>query len=80
LPIKLELSLRAAHLLIEEYPLAEKQLLKINDNKWELNTNVCNYEGVGRFVMGLLDEITVVGNPDFIDFLNHKITKGINVR
>ncbi|MCF8363750.1 MAG: hypothetical protein K9G70_14120 [Prolixibacteraceae bacterium] len=57
LRLKPEMSLRGAHLLTEEYPLAEKELIKINDNKWDLNTNVCSYEGVGRFVMGLLDEI-----------------------
>ncbi|MBN1767606.1 MAG: HTH domain-containing protein [Prolixibacteraceae bacterium] len=80
LPIKLQMSLRAAHLLTEEYPLAEKELTKINDNKWMLSTNVCSYEGVGRFVLGLLDEITVVETPGFINFLNHKIAKGLSVR
>jgi predicted DNA-binding transcriptional regulator YafY len=72
-PIKLELGLRSASLLIEEYPLAEQYLKKINTNKWILETEVCSYEGVGRFVMGLLNDIEIINSPDFENFIQNKI-------
>lgn len=63
IPVKLKLSLRAANLLMEEYPLAAKDLIKLSDTSWLFETKVCSLEGVGRFVMGLLDEVEVVDTP-----------------
>ncbi|MCO5266667.1 MAG: WYL domain-containing protein [Lentimicrobium sp.] len=73
LPVKLKLGLRAARLLMEEYPLSEKDLNMVNDNEWILETDVCSYEGVGRFVMGLLNEIEIIESEDFIDFINKRM-------
>lgn len=61
-PIKLELSMMAKNLLLEEYPLAEKDLRKEGD-KWILETMVSGMEGVGRFVIGLAHEIKIVDSP-----------------
>ena len=79
-PVKLELSLMAKSLLVEEYPLAEMDL-RHEDDKWILETMVSGMEGVGRFVLGLLNEIKIIDSPaleDYIDnyvnnFLKHKI-------
>jgi Predicted transcriptional regulator len=78
MPIKLKLGLRAASLLIEEYPLAEKELKEIKDEKnstthYILETNVSSYEGVGRFVLGLLDDIEVLETNDFKSFLKQRM-------
>ncbi len=78
-PIKLELSLMAKSLLVEEYPLAEMDL-RHEDDKWILETMISGMEGVGRFVLGLLNEIKIIDSPaleDYIDnyvnnFLKHK--------
>ena len=70
-PVKLKLSLRAANLLTEEYPLAEKFIARINDNEWILETNVCGYEGVERFIMGLLQDIEIL-EPDDLKVLIQK--------
>lgn len=78
LPVELELGLRAASLLIEEYPLSEKFLKKLSDSSYLLQTNVCSYEGIGRFVLGLLDDITVLGPSGFIDFLRARIDKNFS--
>lgn len=72
LSVKLHMSLRAASLLTEEYPLAEKYLQCINDNHWIFETQVCSYNGVGRFVSGLLGEIFQI-EPD--EFKQHIISK-----
>jgi predicted DNA-binding transcriptional regulator YafY len=73
LPVKLKMGMRAAHLLIEEYPLAEKELMKISDNNWIFDTKVCNYEGIGRFVLGLLHDIEIIDSPDFEMFVRDRI-------
>ena len=65
LPIKLKLGLRSANLLIEEFPLATKHLQKLPNNEWLLDTDVCSYDGVGRFVMGLLDDIEIIDSQEF---------------
>jgi hypothetical protein len=59
--------------LTEEYPLAEQYLTKISDNEHVLETEVCSYEGVGRFVMGLLSDIEIVDSQDFKEFIGNKI-------
>ena len=74
MPVKIRLGLRAASLLLEEYPLAEKELVKINETSYLLETEVCSYEGIGRFVLGLLDDIEVLESPDFADFLRRRMS------
>jgi hypothetical protein len=58
-PGTLKLNLRAANLLLEEFPLASKYLTQLSQNEWMLVTDVCCMDGVGRFVMGLLDDIVI---------------------
>lgn len=60
--VKLELSLRAKNLLIEEYPLSEKDIRSVG-GKWILETAVRSLEGVGRFVIGLAGDIKLLDSP-----------------
>ena len=57
--IVLQLNTRAKSLLLEEYPLAEKDL-KRRDNKWFLETIIHSLEGIGRFVIGLAADIKII--------------------
>jgi predicted DNA-binding transcriptional regulator YafY len=75
LPVKLRLGMLSASLLTEEYPLAEKYLTKVSDNEFILETNVCSYEGVGRFVLGLLSDIEIIENEDFKEFVKRELEK-----
>ncbi len=75
--VQLRLGVMAHNLLIEEYPLAERDLTQLDENHWLLDTNVCNYAGIGRFVMGLADDVDVVDSPDFSAFL-HKKCEALN--
>ena len=70
--VKLELSIMAKNLLIEEYPLAEMDL-RHEDNKWILETMVSGMEGVGRFVLGLLNEIKIIDSPALEDYIHNYI-------
>ncbi len=76
LPVKLRLSIRAANLLIEEYPLSEKYISQDGDNA-VFEAEVCSFKGVGRFVLGLADEVEVLESNDFKKYLK-KITKNIS--
>lgn len=67
-PVKLELSLMAKNLLIEEYPMAEQDL-RNEEGKWILETMVSGMEGVGRFVMGLATEVKVIDSPELDNYL-----------
>ena len=62
--VKMELGMMAHNLLIEEYPLATRDLKQIDDNHWLLDTMVCDYVGIGRFVMGLSGDIKIL-TPEF---------------
>lgn len=73
LPVHLALSLRAYNLLIEEFPLSEKYITRKNDNLWHFESMVCGYEGVGRFVMGLLSDVNIIVSEDFKNFIREKI-------
>ena len=72
-PVKLRMGLQAASLLTEEYPLAENYLKKINDNEWILEIDVSSYDGIGRFIMGLLHDIEVIEPEDLKNFIREKI-------
>lgn len=83
IPITLHMSMRAANLLKEEYPLAEKYLTPLPDHKYELRTYVCNMNGVGRFVMGLLQEIHIVHTPELERYVQdqiHQYARGVQTR
>jgi len=68
----LQLGLRARNLLIEEYPLAERDLHPDGEEHWILDTEVADMAGVGRFVIGLLDDIRLIDSPTLADYLRSK--------
>lgn len=70
--VQLRLGVMAHNLLIEEYPLSERDLTQLDDTHWLLDTMVCNYAGVGRFVMGLIEDIEIIDSPDFVAYLRTK--------
>jgi predicted DNA-binding transcriptional regulator YafY len=73
--IILKMGLRSSSLLVEEFPLASKQLQKISDNEWLLDTEVCSYEGVGRFVLGLQEDIEIIESPEFLQYISNQAEK-----
>jgi len=73
--VKVRLSLRARNLLVEEYPLSEKYIKKINDNEYILNTRVSGFGGIARFVMGLIDETEVIESEGLREFIRGKLEK-----
>lgn len=72
IPIRLQMSMRAADLLKEEYPLSEPDIFFCADGTYFLETSVCSFEGVGRFVLGLPEEVKVLSPEAFKIFLKKK--------
>lgn len=73
--IILDMSMRAANLMMEEYPLSEKYLTSIPHNRFRFQGIIHSYHGAGRFILGLMDEIEVIEPEDFKKYLNKKIEK-----
>lgn len=71
--VTLKLGMLSRNLLIEEYPLAERDVTPLDDKHWLLDTKVCNYLGIGRFVMGLMDDIDIVDSPEFKRYINKNL-------
>lgn len=76
----LKLGMLAHNLLVEEYPLAERDITPTKDGQWMLDTEVCNYVGIGRFVLGLLDDIEIVDSPEFDEYITSLLQKYVDQR
>ncbi len=73
IPVRLSLTLRACELLKEEYPLAEPHIKEVAPSHYEYQANVFSLEGVGRFVLGLCDEVTILEPEALKHFIQKKM-------
>ena len=63
----------ATSLLLEEFPSSEVHLIAEKDGRHRLQTEVCSFKGIGRFVMGLADDIEIVNSPEFSAYLRERV-------
>lgn len=73
--VKLLLGRLAYNLIMEEYPLSEKYITKQDASHWLLDTKVANLQGVGRFTIGLMDDIEIIESPELKEYINNYINK-----
>ena len=73
IPVKLRLGHLSYNLLMEEYPLSEKYITQIDSDHWLLDTTVANLQGVGRFTVGLLDDIHIIESPELKEYITNYI-------
>ncbi len=73
--VVLEMGVLAYNLLCEEYPLAERDLQPAGEGRWRLATEVAGMAGIGRFVVGLLDDIRIVDAPELQEYLEGYLAK-----
>ncbi len=59
--------------LVEEYPLAEQHIEEKGDNRYLFEAEVASLAGVGRFVLGLIDEVTIYYPESLKGYLKQKI-------
>lgn len=69
IPVRIELSLYAKNLLVEEFPVASRDLRRTSTGKWILDTKVRSLAGVGRFVVGLAGEVRIVKSPELAEYV-----------
>ena len=70
IPVTLKMTLKAKNLLIEEYPLSAKYV-SFDGEWWWFRANVKDLAGVGRFVIGLADQITVVNSKPLKKYISY---------
>lgn len=74
--VRLLLGTRAKTILVEEHPEAERYLIPHPDGRWMLDAEYCSMKGVGRFYLGLFEDIEIVDSPKFKEYLTDRI-KGL---
>jgi hypothetical protein len=67
--VKLVLGRLAMRILMEEFGVEEHRFIIQDDSHWLIALQVCSYQGVGRFVMGLIRDIDIIDSPDFVAYL-----------
>lgn len=77
--VKLRLNLRAKNLLIEEFPLTEADIRKDRDS-WIYEAQVSRLEGVGRFCIGLGNDVKVEESSELQDYIDNFIEKNFKAR
>ncbi len=60
-------------ILMEEFGLEEIRFVQEDDVHFLVHLPVCNMKGVGRFVMGLIDEVEVVKGDELRQYVNEKL-------
>ena len=72
--VSLRLGQLSRNLMVEEYPLSEPCVTPVGDGShWLLNIDVASFLGIGRFVMGLYDDIDVLGDEAFKGYIRKKV-------
>lgn len=78
-PVTLQLNRRAYNILIEEYPLAERDTQLISSDSWLLKTEVSNYIGITRFVLGLAADITIIDSAELKEYISQYVSCYVNL-
>jgi predicted DNA-binding transcriptional regulator YafY len=71
--ITLHLKMRAYLLLREDYPLSIPYCEKTDSDNYQFHGPVNNFNGIARFVLGLIDEIKILSPIEFKEFVDKKI-------
>lgn len=71
--VKLRLGQLARNLLLEEYPRATRMVRQDDERHWLLETDVVSYVGIGRFVLGLAEDIEVLEDEGLRHYLREKV-------
>lgn len=68
IPVTLKMTLKAKNLLIEEFPLSSK-CISYDGQSWWFKGNVKDLHGVGRFVIGLADQIKIIDSNELYEYV-----------
>lgn len=71
--VKMRMGLLSYNLMVEEYPQSAKCFTADGDTAWIFEGEVVSFLGIGRFVLGLYEDIEVIGCEEFKAYLAGKI-------
>lgn len=71
--VELRLGQLSHNLMLEEYPQSEQCMTADGDGGWIFKTDVVSFLGIGRFVLGLFDDIEILGSNEFRSYIKRKI-------
>ena len=80
LNVELRMMARAKNLLEEEYPKSIPFIIDGKDGSWTLRTQVCSVKGIGRFVLGLPDDIEILKGEELRSYVSGQASKWIKSR
>ena len=66
--VKLKLGNMAKNLMIEEYPMTQKHIRR-SGSHWLYEDDVTSLKGVGRFVIGLADDIQIIKGEELKEYV-----------
>lgn len=61
------------NVMLEEYPESAACFAEQENGRWKFETDVCSYLGIGRFVLGLYDDIKIEGDDGFKEYIAAKL-------
>ncbi|MCR5077974.1 MAG: WYL domain-containing protein [Prevotella sp.] len=71
--VKLRLGQLSHNLFVEEYPQGSHLLSQNGDGSWLLDIEVCDYRGLGRFVLGLFRDIDIIEGEGFKEYMRKEV-------
>ena len=74
-PIALCMGQLSHNLMLEEYPQSTEFMTPDADGSWTFQADVASFLGIGRFVLGLYDDIQILGCQQFLDYVAEKIKR-----
>lgn len=73
-PVTLMLTPHAGKVLLQTNPSALRFMTLAEDGRQQFDVEVCNFDGVTRFVLGMFDEIEIVAPAELKMFVQQKMT------
>jgi len=73
--VKLKLSKKAYHLLIEEYPEARPYTQTAHRQHYFFENEIAEFPGISRFILGLPGEVQVIEGEELKEFLEEQLEK-----
>jgi predicted DNA-binding transcriptional regulator YafY len=76
--VEIQMSMRASLVLKEEYPMSIPYINHIPEtDRYYFMANVQSFLAPGRFVLGFLEDVKVVGSKDFIRYINRIVKNNL---
>lgn len=72
-PVSIAMGQLSHNLMIEEYPQSEPCFTPIDAAHWLFKADMASLLGIGRFVLGLYDDIEIQGGDEFADYITAKV-------